>query len=75
MDRILRLLALSWIHTMRMDRLRTCGTPQDPSDWIKASVMWTSFGRFFSSFQESVQAIFSGNGKDVKVFLVYRDLK
>ena len=36
---------------MRMDRLRTCGTPQDPSDWIKASVMWTSFGRFCRYFK------------------------
>ena len=74
MDRIVRLLTLSWIHTMRMDGLRTCVTPPEPSDWIKSSVIGTIFGRIFCHFKNRFRE-FSAKIGNVKVFLVSRDLK
>ena len=55
-DSILRPTTLSWIHTMRIERLITYGTPWKPPGWIKTSILGAIFGRFFSHFKTLFRA-------------------
>ena len=45
-DSIVRPTSLSWIHTMTLEGLSTCETPQQPSEWTKT----TAAGQFLGDF-------------------------
>ena len=71
MDSMIRPTSLKYIRAMIIDRLRTYGTLQEPSQWTKPTNFWQMC--FFSS--GSVWSNFGTNGQDAPVFLPLKALK
>ena len=74
-DNIVSPRGLNYTPAMIIERLSTYGTPQEPSQWTKATAAGSTFGRLLPFSSGLVRSYFGMNWQDAVVLLSSKALK